>query len=89
MNVVVCGQLIPGTSLRCTSGKGHEGECVCIPYAAQNKIKVSAGPLTERVVLALEAIADAQTILAQRALTGSSVDEGTAGARVRERFSKK
>lgn len=42
--------------------------------------------LARRLVESLEAIADAQTVLAQRALTGASVDNGTVGARVRFRF---
>lgn len=68
--------------LKCNLPSGHGGHF-------HQYIPETRSSLTERLVESLEAIADAQTVLAMKALTGSSVDEGTAGARVRERFAKK
>lgn len=45
--------------------------------------------LTDRLVLALEAVADAQTVLAFQSLRGFSVDDSAAATRVRKRFLQK
>ena len=87
-HVGIMGGLIRGT---CALETGHQGACSASP-ALPVSLPASQALWTPldvaRLLDALEAIADAQTILANKALVGSTATSD-ALARVRARYEKK
>lgn len=102
---IQCGKFIPNGIIRdegiCALRAGHDGPCLAdrqdepVPLVgptfdgAIDWTGIAYNPYLGRIAAALEAIADAATVLANRSMMGSSTEEGTPAGRVRERYSKK
>ena len=71
--------------------RAQMSECFYSIYCRGGEDETNAwlGSMAERKMKATEAIADAQTVLAYKAMTGSTADPGTPGDRVRARFAQK